>query len=60
VIKGVAECGTIVVAGGGIGGAAVAVALQQKRFDVVVLEVRAMCRYVATYVYIYAHIELKE
>lgn len=34
----VSKCGTIVVAGGGIGGAAVAVALQSKGFDVVVLE----------------------
>ena len=31
-------CGRIVVAGGGIGGAAVAVALQKEGFDVVVLE----------------------
>ncbi|GMH61520.1 hypothetical protein TrLO_g13383 [Triparma laevis f. longispina] len=34
----VSKCGKIVVAGGGIGGAAVAVALQKKGFDVVVLE----------------------
>ena len=34
----VSKCGKIVVAGGGIGGAAVAVALQNKGFDVVVLE----------------------
>jgi 2-polyprenyl-6-methoxyphenol hydroxylase-like FAD-dependent oxidoreductase len=34
----VSKCGRIVVAGGGIGGAAVAVALQSKGFDVVVLE----------------------
>ena len=34
----VSGCGRIVVAGGGIGGAAVAVALQSKGFDVVVLE----------------------
>ena len=34
----VSSCGRIVVAGGGIGGAAVAVALQRKGFDVVVLE----------------------
>lgn len=34
-------CGRIVVAGGGIGGAAVAVALQSKGFDVVVLEADA-------------------
>ena len=33
-----AACGRIVVAGGGIGGAAAAVALQSKGFDVVVLE----------------------
>jgi len=32
------KCGRIVIAGGGIGGAAVAVALQSKGFDVVVLE----------------------
>lgn len=32
------KCGRIVVAGGGIGGAAVAVALQSRGFDVVVLE----------------------
>lgn len=35
------RCGRIVVAGGGIGGAAVAVALQSKGFDVVVLEADA-------------------
>jgi len=35
------KCGRIVVAGGGIGGAAVAVALQNKGFDVVVLEADA-------------------
>lgn len=34
----VSKCGRIVVAGGGIGGGAVAVALQKKGFDVVVLE----------------------
>ena len=34
----VSGCGTIVVAGGGIGGAACAVALQKRGFDVVVLE----------------------
>ena len=34
----VSKCGRIVVAGGGIGGAAVAVALQSKGFDVLVLE----------------------
>lgn len=34
----VSGCGTIVVAGGGIGGAALAVALQKKGFEVVVLE----------------------
>lgn len=34
----VSKCGRIVIAGGGIGGAAVAVALQSKGFDVVVLE----------------------
>jgi 2-polyprenyl-6-methoxyphenol hydroxylase-like FAD-dependent oxidoreductase len=34
----VSKCGRIVVAGGGIGGAAVAVALQRKGFEVVVLE----------------------
>lgn len=34
----VGKCGRIVVAGGGIGGAAAAVALQNKGFDVVVLE----------------------
>ena len=34
----VSKCGCIVVAGGGIGGAAVAVALQRKGFEVVVLE----------------------
>ena len=34
----VSKCGRIVVAGGGIGGAAVAVALQKKGFEVVVLE----------------------
>ncbi|KAK3238973.1 hypothetical protein CYMTET_51060 [Cymbomonas tetramitiformis] len=34
----VSKCGRIVVAGGGIGGAAVAVALQSKGFEVVVLE----------------------
>ena len=34
----VPKCGQIVVVGGGIGGAAVAVALQNKGFDVVVLE----------------------
>ncbi|CAE7767814.1 auaG, partial [Symbiodinium pilosum] len=34
----VPKCGQIVVAGGGIGGAAVAVALQSKGFDVLVLE----------------------
>lgn len=34
----VSGCGRIVVAGGGIGGAAVAVALQRKGFDVLVLE----------------------
>ena len=34
----VSSCGRIVVAGGGIGGAAMAVALQSKGFDVVVLE----------------------
>ncbi len=32
------KCGRIIVAGGGIGGAAVAVALQNRGFDVVVLE----------------------
>ena len=34
----VSQCGRILVAGGGIGGAALAVALQNKGFDVVVLE----------------------
>ena len=34
----VSGCGTIVVAGGGIGGAACAVSLQKRGFDVVVLE----------------------
>ena len=34
----VSECGQIIVAGGGIGGAAVAVALQAKGFEVTVLE----------------------
>ena len=34
----VSECGRIIVAGGGIGGAALAVSLQKKGFDVVVLE----------------------
>ena len=34
----VSKCGRIVIAGGGIGGAAAAVALQQKGFSVVVLE----------------------
>ena len=34
----VSKCGRIVVAGGGIGGAAAAVALQSRGFDVVVLE----------------------
>ena len=34
----VSACGRIVVAGGGIGGAAAAVALQRRGFDVVVLE----------------------
>ena len=33
-----ASCGTIVVSGGGIGGAAAALALQREGFDVVVLE----------------------
>ena len=37
----VSRCGRIVVAGGGIGGAAVAVALQSKGFEVVVLEADA-------------------
>ena len=34
----VSQCGRIVIAGGGIGGSALAVALQNKGFDVVVLE----------------------
>ena len=34
----VSECGRIIVAGGGIGGAALAVSLQKKGFDVIVLE----------------------
>eukprot|EP00802_Teleaulax_amphioxeia_P003133 Tamp_03136.p1 GENE.Tamp_03136~~Tamp_03136.p1 ORF type:complete len:1171 (+),score=340.99 Tamp_03136:337-3513(+) len=37
----VSKCGRIVVAGGGIGGAALAVALQNKGFDVLVLEADA-------------------
>eukprot|EP00928_Gymnodinium_smaydae_P038278 TRINITY_DN26430_c0_g1_i1.p1 TRINITY_DN26430_c0_g1~~TRINITY_DN26430_c0_g1_i1.p1 ORF type:complete len:1082 (+),score=131.33 TRINITY_DN26430_c0_g1_i1:283-3246(+) len=37
----VSKCGCIVVAGGGIGGAAIAVALQKKGFKVVVLEADA-------------------
>lgn len=40
-VAGASKCGRIVVAGGGIGGAAVAVALQSKGFDVVVLEADA-------------------
>ena len=34
----VSECGRIIVVGGGIGGAALAVSLQKKGFDVIVLE----------------------
>ena len=34
----VSKCGRVIIAGGGIGGAAAAVALQSKGFDVVVLE----------------------
>eukprot|EP00929_Paragymnodinium_shiwhaense_P048416 TRINITY_DN24481_c0_g2_i3.p1 TRINITY_DN24481_c0_g2~~TRINITY_DN24481_c0_g2_i3.p1 ORF type:complete len:1080 (-),score=278.32 TRINITY_DN24481_c0_g2_i3:174-3413(-) len=37
----VSKCGRIVVAGGGIGGAAIAVALQSRGFEVVVLEADA-------------------
>ena len=37
----VSKCGSIVVAGGGIGGVAAAVALQSRGFDVVVLEADA-------------------
>ena len=34
----VSQCGRILIAGGGIGGAALALALQSKGFDVIVLE----------------------
>ena len=37
----VSKCGRIIIAGGGIGGAAIAVALQRKGFEVVVLEADA-------------------
>lgn len=37
----VSKCGRIIVAGGGIGGAAIAVALQLRGFDVIVLEADA-------------------